>query len=540
MLYGSLAEALENGVSADNPRRSIPPRKYTDEGDKPLIIVDDPYVFVERTGELTTISKLPELVANEPSSYLVCQNSATIVNWLHKFFHKNRALWQFKATPIERTVDHVKGRQVVISESVVSFFGFKRENGHSKSRYHYPLDPNVFCRCSAMQLYPEAKSRMDALQKFGNAVRGFIVKNEMKPTTTSGGIAGQLLRDPRFYPEMRRKVPRATNEKARPHLPGNHYRIFSEKRRFKSAYYLDQKAAHHTIASEIPLPDPNRLVARGYFHDDDNNNIWARRGTPRFEREISRIGLLKIWLSVPTGAESNFTPPYMEKPGRKVAYVYSNEIPLIRSLGGDIDGIIAAWTSDTRDNGIAKYASWAIETIQHLPESERKTIKPILLSAYGVLAAKPRRLQFAFAEAKGGRRTKLMMGGSQIDAEITQTSKMGSDKLANVIQRGMIEAETRSRSLTFARDLRDNHKQDIIMVYADSIICGAARLPLLPREWKVESELHNLHVINEVSFTSLELTKLPGIPFLDEREILDKMRRIRAPLRRKLDKAPAL
>ena len=79
----------------------------------------------------------------------------------------------------------------------------------------------------------------------------------------------------------------------------------------------------------------------------------------------------------------------------------------------------------------------------------------------------------------------------------------------NVIQRGMIEAETRVRSLSLARDL-DARGYRVLCIYADGIIVEGTELPALPPEWTVESELTNLEFLTSNRFISDQMTKLPG------------------------------
>lgn len=526
----TLEEYLKRAFDPDNPKLSIKPRKYTDEADRSLIVVDNESVFVERTGEFHDKSFLPSLLKNEPSSFIVTHSSGELCRWLHTLLSED-PLWQFRVTPIEREIVTRKGKTLVVSDSIVHFLGFKRPNGHSESKYHYPLDPRILSRTTANQLYPQAQTSHEALLRFGQAVRNFLVQNQMKISASSGGMAGQLLRDKRFYPEDRRKVPRATNEKARPQLPGNFYRIYSKRKHFKSAFYLDQSSAHHRIASEIDLPDAN-VYARGYYHSD-KNVIWCRAGSKRFEREISRYGLFKLSVTIPPSARFQHSPRYCDKPGDQVIYVYSNELDFLAGLGVHIRGIVASWTSNTIDYGIRAYANWALSINHRVDIQDRKTIKPILLSAYGVLASKPRILKYGFAKSVKGETKEITLGGLPVSMQVTETKKPGGDKLAHVIQRGMIEAETRNRSLQLATYLKETAKAKIIMVYADSVIVECNQLPFLPDTWKVQTALTALEIFNEVSFTSLELTKLPGIPFSDERDQMLLLERI-SPVRRKL------
>jgi hypothetical protein len=84
--------------------------------------------------------------------------------------------------------------------------------------------------------------------------------------------------------------------------------------------------------------------------------------------------------------------------------------------------------------------------------------------------------------------------------------------MANVIHRGLIEAETRLRSLELARKLsEEEHK--VLAIYADSVfVAGGKPLPLLAPPWRVQNHLTALRFLTSTAFTSHELEKMPGVP----------------------------
>jgi hypothetical protein len=85
--------------------------------------------------------------------------------------------------------------------------------------------------------------------------------------------------------------------------------------------------------------------------------------------------------------------------------------------------------------------------------------------------------------------------------------------IVNVIQRGMIEAATRSESIALAQYLE--HKgQRILAIYADAVIIEQdddRPLPLLFDPWEVKRTLNHYQPINTQAFTSDSMTRLPGV-----------------------------
>jgi hypothetical protein len=422
--------------------------------------------------------------------------------------------WQFRVTPVVYDVynpNQVRSRQVV-KESVVAFFGFSDTSKRGNSRYFYPLDPLSFVRKTVFEIHQNSgtgASELTELLAFGVRVRSFLVENGLQIRPTSGGIGGQLLRDRRFYPNARRKVPRATNDKARDRLPGNFYRLYgAEVGRVYRATYLDQVNAHHTSASKLRLPCANNLMARGRFATLEDE-AWRKHGTTGYKVEIERAGLFyaRIWSQGGDGRKPVL--PFMEKRGSELRWFYSNELEELQAYGR-IEYLVAAWTSDQADTGINRYARWAVQQLAQTDEPNRGWVKPTLLSTYGILAAKAKHTEFGYKRAKGGEEKLYPIGTKRLAVLAKRSEKALESPVANVIHRGMIEAETRLESIRLARELEASGVE-ILAIYADSVFVRSGELPLLPPNWKIQSHLTGLRFLSATMFTSKELTKLPGV-----------------------------
>jgi hypothetical protein len=403
-----------------------------------------------------------------------------------------------------------------MKDCIISYFGFKGER-KQRGLYHYALSPHIFCLKSIHELrkgIPGEFATPHKLMEWGKEIREFLQKHELNLSPTAGGIAAQLLRDERFYPTARRKVPRHTNATARIQLPGNYYCLYNAKegRSIHRAAYLDQSAAHHTAAAELDFPSSNSLMRHGRY-STGKDLPFARHGTEKFNDFIGRYGLFYLAFEAPRFFDKDFPLPNCgDSEGYHRGYFYSNELPYLADLGVRIRHIIACWVSPDRDPGMNEYAKWALEQIKSAPQDAKPWLKPTLLSTYGVLASKPKFLEFGYKRCKNGTPTKYPCGSGFLEVEAKRSKKMREPLMSNVIHRGMIEAETRLRSLQYARELT-SQGYTILAVYADSVFVESSKdLPLIPPPWRLQEYLTALRFQSSTHFTSLEISKTPGLP----------------------------
>lgn len=498
--------------------RSVKPRR-PHKGQLPLIVVTPDEIFTEPSGELHDRDQLGPIIAEHPSAIVACGNPESLLAELHERF-KADPHWQFRVQPIIRERWRPDGPADELAELLVGLFGFKRRHGRERGRYFYPLAPAQFCRQSARDLMDDGRPYWELLREWAGSVRAFCAEYELRPTPTQGGLAAQLLRHPSFYPRPRRKVPRATNEKARPALPGNHYYLNAEPGRvYPAAFYIDQHNAHHYAAQTIDVPQADRLRAHGYFDEPAECKPWARPGSRVFEKVTSQHGLLRLRLEVPAQlAATPFMPAAVgvkTSAGERDVWVFSNELPELLDLGARVRWLSAAWVSPEPDHALRRYAEWSQRRIKERPD-QAPWLKGTLLSAYGILAARPRPLHFNYWQAESGERERIRLAASMVDTWAKRTKKEHQSPIANVIQRGMIEAETRRLSVALARDLTAGG-HEVFSIYADAVLVrargrqGATRLPLLPPPWRVKRELSMLRFHSPQAFESVEVVRLPGV-----------------------------
>lgn len=393
----------------------------------------------------------------------------------------------------------------------VAFFGF-RTSGR-KTQYFHPVTPHAFMddfRSYGDPSWPE----YIRLYHWGGNVRKWMRTHRLRFTSTRGGLSAQLLRDKRFYPEPRRKVPKLTNEKVRAALPGNFYSMreeYIDKLLPGAVYLIDQQNAHHHAAEKVELPDANSLFARGRFATV-SDEPYARNGKLIYENLINELGLFRVRMWVPKhlAAIGGAIPPWASEAGLCNAFLFSNELDLANELGIEIRYISYAFTSRDRDKGLAQYSRWAQREVESNPQ-HRVWLKPTLLSAYGILGARPRQIESGYWQASKGEPFRYLVGPTPITLFKNRTKKEIQPAIANVIHRGMIEAHTRKLSIELARELeKDGHV--IIGIHADAVLVKdeGQQLPLLPPPWRVKDRLNMFEAIDKVSFRSEQVDILPG------------------------------
>jgi hypothetical protein len=526
---------------SDGIPRSIKPRDTSKPPAwLPLIVADtqNRVVLIERTGEIFPQDELATLLLSEPDSYIIAPHASELVAELDTKLSKFDA-WQYKVSAVERSIGPHRPdrkRRKVTVDSMVHVCGFTGRAQKKRGRWFHPVDPVLFCSRSMGEILGVDGLLLDRLILWGRDVREFCQHHHLRMAPTGGGIAAQLLRDPRFYPDARRKVPRATNALARDFLPGNFYKLYGEVgTTYKSATYLDLKSAHHQAAAVLRFPHSDHLMMRGGWATTDPTDttvpVGAARvkpGDPLFDNLVTKfLGLLRVRLSVPEVPAHLFPPPHLETSGVVSAFIYTNEIATINALGAEIVGVDAWWGSFKRDDGLNRYAVWCLSENGTMSARRRAWAKPTLLSTYGILAAKPKPMEFGYRRSKGGKDGVYPAGSSKLPAKIIT---LGNREIptANVIHRGMIEAWTRDEALSMARTMY-GMGHEVLSIYADAIIINQSKeLALIPRPWEIKDHLHGLVFWNATSFHSRELTRLPGIPSegRDRLARLDQMRRL--------------
>lgn len=380
--------------------------------------------------------------------------------------------------------------------------------GQRKGRLHQCWDPRAMSPTPVHKMIGDASAT--SLLTWAQDVRSWAQEQNLELRVALSGYGSQLLRDERFYPDARRRVPRATNERIRPTLPGNLVRLVdvTPGPRSYNVTAIDQRSAHHRIVQDIALPDANTLFARGYFNDPEHApKLWAPRGTTLYNRIINQPGLIYAQVTSRMTAPGEFRLLLQDFTGQDRRYIWTNTVNFLESTGTRIDGIIAAWTSTTTDTGLSQYGAFAQNQIETASPERKRWLKPLLHSTYGLLAARARPLQIGRNGHSNSGTSSCFLFGPRPFHVTARTLTNFQPAFVNVAQRGMIEAETQIRSLRMAQELYDSGC-DITHIHTDGLhVVG--KLPLLPDTWGING-LTDVTYIDNVSWVSRERVCLPG------------------------------
>lgn len=460
-------------------------------------------------GELIDETEVCRTLDTTPSTVFATRNGGDFVARCDSYWKRN-PLWNWRATASEREIQTLGGERLASRCSVVvNWFGFKALNQYVDGVRHVVLDPVTFYGRKLDDIWPGDETVLERLLAWAIKLRDWTDENRLSIRPTNGALSAQFLRDRRFYPDARRKVPAAINRRCRDELPGNFYKLYvTDLAKESQAIYLDQRRAHHYHARTIQLPHADSIYARGRFITLDGDPSFMPDSSfhglyyLRYRTPVSPEALAFTWLSEHTQTDTDYD-----------GFVYSNEISLLTDLGFSIIGCIASWGGPKLDNGIKRIAEWAERQLDL--NDDPVWLKPILLSAYGVLATRPKPVIALYGKAKRGDMASLVTGGDKLTGMLIGSvkGKKVEPGFANVLHRGMIEAATRAESLGYAHYLSAKGYRPL-SIYADAVIIEDDEekgLPLQIDPWRIKQTLTHLQFINKQAFVSGEMTRLPGV-----------------------------
>jgi len=518
----------------------IEPRRPVDRPPLPVLAVCHLDGECMLDGELFSLAALPARLAERPpgrvdmqqipAALVATDDPAELLATLDRRFGRQDApnfmLWQWSLSLRPATVWLGAGETTAYEALTphLSWFGWAARRGtfHRKggARRYAVLDVYAWTDAGKI-LDGYAGSMVAQLARFATDLQAFCREQHARTVTTAAALASVMLRDPRFWPRAgRRKVPRATNDRARRQLPGNHYRLLSLSRAGQpsrvhgAVLELDQIAAHHAAALNQPFPASSDLYAWGRFYADPRK-LRITDCVATAEQVTGEHGLL---LAAVRGtrdsralADDPLTLPAAAHHGVRWRHVWTSETGLLERCGAEIVGVAAGWTTNQVDEGLNAYAWHALAELQAADPARKSWLKQALLATYGLLAAKPREFRQLNRWGDGDQMTVTMHTGQNLHGRLRVVGETES-QTCNVIWRGLIEARVRAETVSYARELRDAGRR-VISLYADAVYIAAAGGDPPPRAgWRVTQELTHVQFTTPTAFTSDQVVKAPGVP----------------------------
>lgn len=477
-------------------------------------------VYDSLDGQVHDPSQLPLIIMNGPGGFIAGLNLYPHIAACQSA-HASTPGFVAQVTSTKRAM--VRGpKRMVIGVFLPNMVGFRDPNRHRKARYFQCMEFGELFGGDVGRDVPSVLAT-------ARAVLSLLAKRGVLQWTASkGGIAARMLKASPEWELKRHGAPRFINALAREHMPGNHYGLGARiSETIPRAIYLDQDGAHHAAAMSVPIPHPHFIRERGAASALANGSIreWCHADSDLLaELQASHYGLFACLLTIGNvpNALLHMVPKWMREPGTRVVYLHSNEWWYLGLTWVTLNYVCAAWTATVRDPAIVEYAEWASGAAKDF-----RAFKPTLLAAYGMLAVKSDNVSTTYwggpGVAERGLKTTIPVAGPMRELTWMRDEGAPGPATANVIGRGIIEAETRSRSLSYAWELHGMGIR-VVSVYVDGLMIEADQAPLPRPGWSVKSELTRLRFLAPNSYVSQEEEKLPGIP----RDALDRRRSARS------------
>lgn len=331
----------------------------------------------------------------------------------------------------------------------------------------------------------------------------------IKPRHSPGSYGGAMLRASPAWEKRRHAAPWFISDIAREHLPGNYYALRNGFEWTPEAYYLDQSSSHHSIAASITLPHPHQLRARGRLRAVEKGNYpkWITDNN-LLSRHVGLVGAI-VDADAIHPDRIHLYPPWASEPGYKHVWIWTPELRLL-DKHVRLKWITCGLTSFRLDPVLREYSNWALEFLQ---TESHPAVKPALLAAYGMLGVRSN--QHVERYTVHGRIKPLRAEVCKLplidDVYRSTIQRQKPPVVQNVIARGVIESETRARSIEFARTL-ESEGNHVIQIYADGLLTTADTLPNLPSGWRMAAELTRVSSRHPNTILSDQIVRLPGIP----------------------------
>lgn len=329
-----------------------------------------------------------------------------------------------------------------------------------------------------------------------------------------GSFGGALLRASPQWEKGRNPAPWFISDKARNYLPGNYYALRQDYRtkRIPNAYYLDQKSSHHTIAATTPLPNPAFLRARGFHRAVQHARypVWIKgEDIDRLLRIHTGLICASVECDPIPKHMKHLYPPWANIRGKHISWIWTPELRLLDEWVR-VEHISCGLTGFKIDPVLFEFANWSLN---YLSKNSHPAVKPALLAAYGLLGVNSDRDVEKYSvsgrpKPEYAEDVKLPLIGD-CHRSVVRNTRISS--IQNVVARGVIEAETRTRSIEYARQL-ESQGIHVSQIYADGLIAVSDCLPFVPSNWRVAGALTNVYAPSPNTIHSDQMTRTPGIP----------------------------
>jgi hypothetical protein len=499
-----------------------------------VIVVQGDNAYDSWTGLVSpAIPRLASLILNEndTDAYVAGTRLYSTLAQLNDMMTPEASGWRMRISTRRRSVMAKDGKRSVLGQFFVDYMALYTRSRMPQGKRRKTRRIDVI----NLELFKEPPPEdINEQMSMAIAILELCESRKTRFRNTRGSLASAFMKQSPHWEVGRHAAPKFINQTAREHLPGNFYSVAQGPRKpgtkfggtvFDHCYYLDQKSSHHAIALSTPVPHPQQLHARGYYQRamERDYRRWADPNSDvgRGILNGSQIGLVvaRVYISTIPRSLAHLYPPWAtHKGGQKYVWLWTPELRLFQ---GDhrlqLEHFVCGITADTADPVIPEYADWSLKQLK-VNAQRKRTTKSILLAGYGMLAFNAR--QYDIYHYWGGRNTKakvhIPIAGVVGETRIRLPEDV-EPSIVNVAARGIIEAEARTRSIEYARQLTGEGLH-VPQIYADGLLVHTDTLPFLPDGWDVSHSLTHVTIPRPNAIVSRELVKLPGVSHRSEED----------------------
>jgi hypothetical protein len=425
--------------------------------------------------------------------------------------------WRMRIANRRRNASTYDGRTRIVGRFFVDYFCIDERVKHKR------IPRRRFDVMNLDLLYEKPSDDPDEQMAMTLAILDMCENRGVAIRGTKGAIGSAMLKKSPKWEKGRHSAPRFINKKSREFLPGNFYSVSFKIRKTRDSvfsiphcYYIDQTSSHHTIAASCPIPHPHYIRARGHYKAALRNQPkrWTDLDTDlgrKLTSEHHGLLLCKATISQLPPTTIHLYPQWARKRGTQFVWIWTPEFRLFaKDHRIQIESIYCAYTGHVLDPVLPEYAKWAISHIAANKETA-KYRKGALLSAYGMLAFNgDKRSIYRYWGGESSRPQVEIPIAGMVGESVIKVPNDVELSTVNVIARGLIESETRTRSIEYAREL---HGQGfhVPQIYADGLLVETDALPFIPENWRVSHSLTNVHIPRPNAIVSDQMVKLPGV-----------------------------
>lgn len=348
--------------------------------------------------------------------------------------------------------------------------------------------------------------------------------------STRGSLGTAMLKASPNWEKGRRSALPFINREARKHAPGNYYstshrikkiRLKGETHKLNPTmdhcYLVDQTSAHHNIVTQIPLPHPEDIRARGNWKQALAGkptpwcNPYSRVGNLIMSGELVGLFLVGMRTSHVGPSVKHLQLPYAQEYGYYLRWIYTPDLRIIKnSFQLLIEMIYCGMVGVKSDEALKEYSQWALDEMNR-DKDKAVYKKSALLAALGMLAFntvdKP--IYRCWANGQEPKNPVYLPRVGLVNEHKIELPNDVEPSIVNVINRGLIESETRARSIEYARELHALGYH-VPQIYADAILVETNSLPFIKKGWRISHSLEDVWIPRDNAFLSSTICKLPG------------------------------